>query len=135
MKKLLGIVVLGLFLSGKVYSNDTIYIKCTGKFPEEITNQFNYPTQEIQIAKIDYKKRKIIFETGAEFILDKDLDGGINDLARIRGQRKPLLNRDMEELWLDRFSGDANFIYRSSDNKITRPKDLKLKCDRIERKF
>jgi hypothetical protein len=135
MKKLLGILFLYIFLSGKANSEETIYIKCTGMFPQEITNQLIYTSKETQIAKIDYRKRKIIFETGYEFKLDKNIDIGDSDFWSIRGQRKSLLKRDTEELWLNRFSGDAYFIYRSSDNKITRPKNLKLNCERVERKF
>ena len=135
MKKAIGIIILGLLLSGNAYSNEKIYLKCTGIFPDEITNQLIPGMKETQTAKIDFRKKKITFVTGYEFILDKDLDVRDHDFSTIHGSRKPLLTlADTEEIFLDRFSGEAHFVYRTT-KRWWSPKHLKLKCDKVDRKF
>ena len=137
MKKLLGIVVLSLSLSGNAFSHeskDSFFLECTGNFPLEIRN--NFGGVETQLIKINLKKQKIVFEGGYEFIANKKWDVADFDFRIFHGVREDLMHykkpKLKEHLVIDRFSGESFFWY--SGNKV-RPEKLTLKCKKIDRKF
>ena len=85
MKKLLGIVVLGLFLSGNVYAEKVLY--CVDKLitgmEGDYSQQKNY-TEEKFVVKIDLENKRLIID-GVIYnqIGDEKLSIFFNDLGRI----------------------------------------------------
>ena len=140
MKKLLGIVVLGLLLAGCSDNESPIFMECTGIFPKEISNTIYGGYTETQLAKIDLRKRKIVFETGYEYIADGKWDTADHDFTMFRGIREypaygPPDSR--EHFSINRFTGDAWFFYsiKKKEGNIKLPPTNKLKCKRVDRKL
>tara|TARA_Y100000310_G_scaffold225172_1_gene227196 strand:+ start:10 stop:432 length:423 start_codon:yes stop_codon:yes gene_type:complete len=140
MKKLLRILVLGLLLASCSDNKSPIFIECTGIFPKEITGKLFGGSTETQLAKIDLRKRKIVFETGAEYISDGKWDTADHDFTMFRGIREypaygPPDSR--EHFSINRFTGDAWFFYsiKKKEGNIKLPPTNKLKCKRVDRKL
>ena len=141
MKQLLGIVVLGLLLASCSDNKSAVFMECTGIFPIEITNSlYGGGLTETQLAKIDLRKRKIVFETGYEYIADGKWDTADHDFTMFRGIGEytaygPPDSR--EHFSINRFTGDAWFFYsiKKKEGNIKLPPTNKLKCKRVDRKL
>lgn len=140
MKKLLGIVVLGLLLSGKSYSHDEerfIFLNCKGDFPSGLSSIYND-----EIIKIDLKKSKIIFEGGYEYIAkrEKGWDVKSYDFSSYSGFRTGGSLDSIDHIeWfsINRFTGEGEFSYsksKKSNWKLMKER-FKVKCNKVDRKF
>ena len=141
MKKLLGIVVLGLLLASCSDNKSAVFMECTGIFPIEITNSlYGGGLTETQLAKIDLRKRKIVFETGYEYIADGKWDSADHDFIMFRGIRDdPAYGppNSREHFIVDRFTGKARFFYsiKKKEGNVNLPPDKILKCKKVDRKL
>ena len=140
MKKLLGILVLGLLLASCSDNKSAVFMECTGIFPKEITGKLFGGSTETQLAKIDLRKRKIVFETGYEYIADGKWDSADHDFIMFRGIRDdPAYGppNSREHFIVDRFTGKARFFYsiKKKEGNIKLPPTNKLKCKRVDRKL
>ena len=115
-------------------------MECTGIFPKEISNTIYGGYTETQLAKIDLRKRKIVFETGAEYISDGKWDTADHDFTMFRGIRDdpaygPINSR--EHFIVNRFTGKARFFYsiKKKEGNVNLPPDKILKCKKVDRKL
>ena len=140
MKKLLGIVVLGLLLSGKSYSHDEerfIFLNCKGDFPSGLSSIYND-----EIIKIDLKKSKIIFEDGYEYIAKRKKGWDVQawDFSSYSGFRTGGTLDTIDHIeWfsINRFTGEGEFSYsksKKSNWKLMKER-FKVKCNKVDRKF
>ena len=140
MKKLLGIVVLGLLLSTKSYSHDEerfIFLNCKGDVPSGLSSIYND-----EIIKIDLKESKIIFEGGYEYIAKrkKGWDVKAYDFSSYGGFRTGGSLESIDHIeWfsIDRFTGEGEFYYsksKKSNWKLMKER-FKVKCNKVDRKF
>jgi len=138
LKKLLGLVVLGLLLCAPSYSHDEEkikFIRCKGDFPSGLSSIYND-----EIIKIDIKKSKIIFDTGYEYISKKKWDVKDHDFDSYGGVRTggTLDTIDHEEYFsINRFTGEGVFYYaktKKSNWKLIK-ETFKVKCTKVDREF
>ena len=140
MKKLLGILVLGLLLYTPSYSHDEesfIFLNCKGDFPSGLSSIYND-----ELIKIDLKKSKIIFEDGYEYIAKRKKGWDVQawDFSSYSGFRTGGTLDTIDHIeWfsIDRFTGEGKFSYsksKKSDWKLIKEK-FKVKCNKVDRKF
>lgn len=140
MKKLLGIVVLGLFsllwsVEVNAHDEDLIFLNCKGDFPSGLGSSM---TDEI--IKIDTKKSKIIFSDGYEYISKRKWDTKAHDFDSYGGIRTSgaLEMIDHEEYFsIDRFTGKGVFFHAKTkkSNWKLMDKIYKVNCKKVERAF
>jgi hypothetical protein len=140
MKKLLTIMVLGLFLCTPSYSHDEEkikFVRCIGDFPSGI-----FSISNDEIIKIDIKQSKIIFDTGYEYISKrkKGWDVEASDFDRYSGVRTggTLDTIDHEEYFsIDRFTGEGMFYYAKTKKSKWKliEETKKVKCTKVDRAF
>ena len=140
MKKLLGIVVLGLLLCAPSYSHDEKkikFVRCIGDFPSGLSSIYND-----EIIKIDMKQSKIIFDSGYEYIAKrkKGWDVEAHDFDTYSGFRTGGTLDKVDHIeWfrIDRFTGEGVFYYsKSKKSKWKRiEKRFKVKCTKVDRAF
>ena len=140
MKKLLGIIVLGLLLCTPSYSHDEerfIFLSCNGEFPSSLSSIYNE-----ELIKIDLKKSKIIFTDGYEFIANrkKGWDVKAHDFESYSGIRRSgsLDMIDHKEYFsIDRFTGEGVFFMAKlkKANGSSLKKDLRLNVLKLIERF
>ena len=138
MKKLLGILVLGLLLSSKVYAEEKINLICKylnsyyvswdqGMFGETIVDESRQDSINFSIVKSNMQNR---FETN--FLTDWDWIGGskIQD-STSDGEYKFLMNKDNQYMVikLNRYDGNLEFKkgYTDDDGKYSLKDNYKCK--------
>ena len=140
MKKLLGIVVIGLLLSSKSYSHEDerfIFLNCKGDFPSGLSSIYND-----EIVKLDLKKSKIIFEDGYEYIAKRKKGWDVQawDFSSYSGFRTGGTLDTIDHIeWfsINRFTGEGEFSYSKSkkSNWKLKKERFKVKCNKVDRKF
>ena len=140
MKKLLGIVVLGLLLFTPSHSHEEerfIFLNCKGDFPSGLSSIYND-----EIIKIDLKKSKIIFDSGYEYIAKRKKGWDVQawDFTSYSGFRTGGTLDTIDHIeWfsIDRFTGEGRFSYSKSkkSNWKLMKEIFKVKCIKIDRKF
>ena len=143
MKKLLGIVVLGLLWCNLSYSHpenkNPIFLECTGVFPQELNNS-DSGSRGNHLVKIDLRKSKIVFHYGVEYVSKTKWNTSDLDFVTYSGTRKTesmyIPSYMKEHFWVDRFTGKATFFYtkKKNDDPPTLP-PKSVQCKKIERKF
>jgi hypothetical protein len=140
MKKLLGIVVLGLLSFTPSHSHEEerfIFLNCKGDFPSGLSSIYND-----EIIKIDLKKSKIIFDSGYEYIAKRKKGWDVQawDFTSYSGFRTGGTLDTIDHIeWfsIDRFTGEGRFSYSKSkkSNWKLMKEIFKVKCIKIDRKF
>ena len=140
MKKLLGIVIMGLLLSSKSYSHEDerfIFLNCKGDFPSGLSSIYND-----EIVKLDLKKSKIIFEDGYEYIAKRKKGWDVQawDFSSYSGFRTGGTLDTIDHIeWfsIDRFTGEGIFSYSKSKKSKWKliEKKFKVKCTKVDRVF
>jgi hypothetical protein len=140
MKKLLGIIVLGLLFCTLSYSHDEEkikFVRCIGDFPSGLSSIYND-----EIIKIDIKQSKIIFDSGYEYISKrkKGWDVEAHDFDSYGGVRTggTLDKIDHEEYFnINRFTGEGMFYYAKTKKSKWKliEETKKVKCTKVDRAF
>ena len=141
VKKLLGILVLGLLACATSFSHDKeniFFLNCKGKLPGAVDAFSNQNTETI--LKIDLKKSKIIFSDGYEFKSNRKWDIDSSDFDTFGGtMTNPTLERrdHVLNIFINRFDGVGMFYYsktKKSDWPLIKEK-YKVKCTKVDREF
>ena len=137
MKKLLGIIVLGLLLCTSSYSHDEkrfIFLNCKGDFP----SGHSYSRT---LVKIDLKKSKIIFSNGYEYLTTRkkawEEEANFDAYSGFRTGGFLDTIDHKEYFSIDRFTGEGVFYYgktKKSKWKLMKER-FKVKCTKVDRAF